>query len=303
MQTRFQLVLLPGADGDLYIRSRQEIAYCLSRVKEGCMKNIPWHTKLVLALVIFLPVYFMIAALGTKIGLWSYKIGLGSLVITAGFPLLVIVAIVAIVSLIVSLVRKPRSKISMAVAGVGLLVPIGMLGSLASIGGTAAENPIHDVSTDTANPPTFSAETMTARAESEANPLNDYQVPLGETEMYAGAPPELAIKSHAQIINDTYADLSPLSLAGASKADAVAAVAAAMGKMGLSDIRSDVEAGRVEGVAETFWYGFQDDVVARVGEVEIDFRSVSRVGQSDLGANAARIAELRELVAEQIGQR
>ena len=267
------------------------------------MKNIPWHTKLVLALIIFLPVYFMIAALGTKIGLWTYKIGLGVMVIQAGFPLLMLVAIVALVSLIIGIVKKPRRKVVIGAAAVGLLVPFAALGSLASLGGTAAENPIHDVATDTANPPMFSAETMAARAESEANPVNDYQIPLGETEMYAGAAPELAIKSHAQIINDTYANLSPLPLGGASKSDAVAAVAAAMGNMGLSDIRTDAEAGIVEGVAETFWYGFKDDVVARVGDAEIDFRSVSRVGQSDLGANAARIAELRELVAAQIGQR
>jgi uncharacterized protein (DUF1499 family) len=49
-------------------------------------------------------------------------------------------------------------------------------------------------------------------------------------------------------------------------------------------------------VAETFWYGFKDDVVVRVARGKIDFRSVSRVGLSDLGANAARIAKLRERV-------
>jgi uncharacterized protein (DUF1499 family) len=191
----------------------------------------------------------------------------------------------------------------MAIAVLGLVVPLGAFATLASMRATAADNPIHDVATDTANPPEFSRLTMIARAEAEANPLADYQTPLAELEMYASAPPELAIKSHAQIINDTYATLSPLPLGGASKADAVAAVAAAMGNMGFTNIRSDVEEGRVEGVAETFWFGFKDDVVARVGDQEIDFRSVSRVGRSDLGANAKRIAELRERTAMQIGQR
>jgi uncharacterized protein (DUF1499 family) len=135
------------------------------------------------------------------------------------------------------------------------------------------------------------------------NPVHDYQLPLGEIAKFEGSPPELAIQNHAQIINDLYADLSPLPLGGASKADAIAAVAAAMGSMGFVDIRQNAEAGTVEGVAETFWYGFKDDVVARIGENEIDFRSVSRVGTSDLGANAARITELREKVAAQIGQR
>jgi uncharacterized protein (DUF1499 family) len=57
----------------------------------------------------------------------------------------------------------------------------------------------------------------------------------------------------------------------------------------------------VEGVAETFWFGFKDDVVARVGDSQIDFRSVSRVGVSDLGANAARIAELRQRTEALLG--
>ncbi len=267
------------------------------------MKNIHWHSKLVLALIIFVPLFFMVAALGTKIGMWSWQVGLGLLVITAGPFVIGALGIAAIVSLIIALIKKPRSKLAMGIAGLGILVPVGALGMLGSAAGTAGANPIHDIATDTANPPQFSAETLAARSQSDANALNDYQTPLGDLEMYAGAAPELAIKSHAQIINDTYAELSPLPLAGASKADAVAAVAAAMGRMGLSEIRQDAEEGRVEGVAETFWFGFKDDVVARIGEQEIDFRSVSRVGQSDLGANAARIAELRELVAQQIGQR
>ncbi len=267
------------------------------------MKNIPWHSKLVLALIVFLPVYFAVAALGTKFGIWSWQTGLGSMTIGGGPYVIGLLGIAAIVSLIIALIKKPRSKLALGVAGLGILVPAGVFAMLASVSGTAADNPIHDVATDTANPPAFSAETMQARAEAEANPLHDYQTPLGELEMYESAAPELAIKSHAQIINDTYATLSPLPLGGASKADAAAAVAAAMGNMGFADIRSDVESGRVEGVAETFWFGFKDDVVARIGDEEIDFRSVSRVGRSDLGANAARIAELRERTANQIGQR
>ncbi len=267
------------------------------------MKNIPWHTKLTLALLVFLPIYFMVAALGTKIGLWSWQTGLIGMTFQAGVFVLGIVAVVALISLIIGLLKKPRRRVVIAIGALGVLLPAGMFAAFLSAAGTAEANPIHDVATDTANPPAFSAETMTARAESEANPLSDYQLPLGEIEMYAGSAPELAIKSHAQIINDTYAELSPLPLGGASKNDAVAAVAAAMGNMGFDNIQTDAEAGRVEGVAGTFWFGFEDDVVARIGEQEIDFRSVSRVGQSDLGANAARIAELRELVAAQIGQR
>ena len=71
-------------------------------------------------------------------------------------------------------------------------------------------------------------------------------------------------------------------------------VADAMNDAGFADVRT--ENGRVEGVAETFLYGFKDDVVARItpveGGSEVDFRSTSRVGISDLGENAKRIKKL-----------
>lgn len=280
------------------------------------MKNLPWHTKLVLALTAFLPLYFMVAALGAKIGLWGWQVGLGAMTFTAGPFVVGIVAVVALISLIFGLinwsgrkaekedgVKRPRNKLVVGSAILGLIVPAGFVLFGQSVSSKAAANPIHDVATDTSNPPVFSAEVMAERAQGESNPVHDYQMPLGEIEAFEGSPPELTIQSHAQIINDIYADLAPLPLGGASKADGVAAVAAAMGSMGFVNIRQDAAEGRVEGVAETFWYGFKDDVVARVGENEIDFRSVSRVGRSDLGANAARIAELREKVAAQIGQR
>lgn len=280
------------------------------------MKNLPWYSKLVLAITAFLPLYFIIAALGTKIGLWSWMVGLVSMTFTAGPFLIGIAFILATITLIIGLInwsgrkaekedgiKRPRSKAVIGSAILGILVPGAFVLFGLSAASAGRDNPIHDVATDTSDPPVFSAEVMAERAEGESNDVHDYQVPLGEIGAFAGSPPELAIQSHAQIINDIYAELSPLPLGGASKADAVAAVAAAMGSMGFVDIRQDAESGTVEGVAETFWYGFKDDVVARIGENEIDFRSVSRVGRSDLGANAARIAELREKVAAQIGQR
>ncbi len=267
------------------------------------MRNLPWHTKLVLALLAFLPLYFGVAALGTKVGLWSWKFGLGTLTIAGGPLVLGALALVGLVSLIIALMAKPRRPMIMAIAVVALFLSGTIFGMFVGLRAKAGDNPIHDVATDTADPPAFSAATLAARKAVDANPLNDYQQPLGQLEMFAGVEPELAIRSHAQIITDSYAGLSPLPLGGASKADAVAAVAAAMGNMGLTEIRADAGSGVVEGVAESFWFGFKDDVVARVAENEIDFRSVSRVGRSDLGANAERIAELREGTAARIGQR
>ncbi len=58
--------------------------------------------------------------------------------------------------------------------------------------------------------------------------------------------------------------------------------------------------------AETFWFGFKDDVVIRVrpvadgGSSRIDVRSISRVGLSDLGANAKRIETWRARVSAEL---
>ncbi|QYJ06720.1 DUF1499 domain-containing protein [Qipengyuania flava] len=263
------------------------------------MKNAPWHSRLALTLAVLLPIYFAVAALGTKFGLWGWRTGLLSLTVQAGPILLGIVALVALVSLIIALVRKPRK--GWALSLIALLVPVGIFAVLGYIRSQSAEiPPIHDISTDVDTPPAFSEATMQARAASEANTLNDYTTPLGEIEMWASAEAPLANQSHAQIITASYPDLAPLPLGSASEADAVAAVAAAMEDMGFANVTADAGAGRVEGVAETFWFGFKDDVVARVAEGEIDFRSVSRVGVSDLGANAARIAKLREAVAARL---
>ena len=43
-------------------------------------------------------------------------------------------------------------------------------------------------------------------------------------------------------------------------------------------------------------------MVVRIADGAIDFRSVSRVGVSDLGANAARIAALRDAIAERLNR-
>jgi uncharacterized protein (DUF1499 family) len=68
--------------------------------------------------------------------------------------------------------------------------------------------------------------------------------------------------------------------------------------MGLEIVDTNPAEGRVEATATTFWFGFKDDVVVRIRETpdgsRIDVRSVSRVGQSDLGANAARIVAFLE---------
>lgn len=266
----------------------------LARRYAWAIMTMPKHTKLVLALLALLPVFFVIAAFGTKFGIWSWQFGLLTLTFQGGMILLGVTALAALVSLVLAARAKPRANGPVAAAILGLAVPGAALVMFMSAGGKAADNPISDIATDTGNPPTFSPAVMAERTAAGANPVNDYQLPLGQIEPYkTRVSPELAVKSIAQIITAKPDRPAPLPLGGSNKAAGVVAVKAAMTAMGLTDIRSDEATGTVEGVAETFWFGFKDDVVARVGETQIDFRSVSRVGVSDIGANTARINDLR----------
>jgi uncharacterized protein (DUF1499 family) len=60
-------------------------------------------------------------------------------------------------------------------------------------------------------------------------------------------------------------------------------------------VSTDPMQGRIEATATTFWFGFKDDVVVRVTAAgngsRVDVRSLSRTGQSDIGANARRVRD------------
>ena len=71
--------------------------------------------------------------------------------------------------------------------------------------------------------------------------------------------------------------------------------AAAAKEMKWDVIITDPSQGRIEATATTFWFGFKDDIVVRVtadrSGSRVDVRSLSRIGNSDVGANAKRVRE------------
>jgi len=131
---------------------------------------------------------------------------------------------------------------------------------------------IHDITTDTNNPPEFIA-IAPLRADA-SNPVE-----------YAGE--ETAVQQReaypdvvTQIFNQPYDQVFAAALQVAQDS-------------GWELVDSNLEQGRIEATATTTWFGFKDDVVIRVtqgnDEILVDVRSKSRVGLSDVGANAARI--------------
>lgn len=130
--------------------------------------------------------------------------------------------------------------------------------------------PIHDITTDTADPPAFVA---LAEARERAPNAVDYP---GE--------------ATARLQREAYPDIGPLYLQ-ASLPEVLSAAEVLVRANGweLATMTRD----RIEATATTRWFGFRDDVVIRLreedGRVRVDMRSASRVGRSDVGANAARI--------------
>lgn len=258
--------------------------------------------KIALWLALGLVAWFAIAVFGPKFELIDWQTGLGVMVMGWGAILVGVVAPVAVIALIVALVKGPRAE--WWKAALALAIPVAIFAGLLSVRAQGESvPPIHDVATDTADPPQFSADTLAMREDFGANPLNDYATPLGELDMWAervaGEP--IADKSHAEIIAEEYGEIGTIPYA-ADDADPMAAVAAAMTDIGLADIRSEPAERRVEGTAETFAFGFKDDVVARVGNGRIDLRSTSRVGVSDLGYNAARLRELSRAIEARLAK-
>lgn len=132
--------------------------------------------------------------------------------------------------------------------------------------------PIHDITTDTVNPPRFVAAVPLRKG--AANGVD-----------YAGA-------EIAQQQKQAYADIVPLALPVPAREAFERCLAAARG-LGWEIVAAVPEEGRIEATDTTPFFGFRDDVVIRITAAatgsQVDVRSLSRVGRSDLGTNAKRV--------------
>ncbi len=168
--------------------------------------------------------------------------------------------------------RKALTKpLIVAVAGLLLSLPVGGLMGYWSY--RAVTLPvIHDISTDTKNPPEFVA-ILPLRANSPNSAI------------YGG--PDLAAKQHK-----AYPRVVP-ALLDVSTAKAFDLALMEARRMKWEIVGTDPAQGRIEATDTTRWFGFKDDVVIRVAPAgsgsRVDIRSVSRVGKSDVGTNACRI--------------
>jgi len=217
------------------------------------------------------------SGVGYRLGWWSLGVGFG--VLRWAAYVAIVATALAIAAIFVS--RRQPGRQGLASALIALVVGVATF----AIPGTMLIRakqlpPIHDITTDTQNPPAFVA-VLPLRANARNAP--EYGGP-SIAEQQKRAYPAVAPFESKLPPNETFT--RALDTARAMRWDIVAAVPAE---------------GRIEATDTTLLFGFKDDIVIRVAPSpqgsRVDIRSESRIGGSDVGKNASRIEHFLDKLA------
>jgi len=203
------------------------------------------------AVVVLAPVFVLVAALGTRTGLWSYETGHDLLAMQVGAGLAALAAVAAL-ALVVFALRR-RASPWLAVLAVAI--------SAATVGGYAwqvarvTDGPPDDISTDMAEIPGFGA-------------LNDRRGGAGPDETGGVEACPGAVPAMTQV--------------------APASAVWALQEAGFS-VQGGVTVARVAGTHRGFWFGTVHDAVVRIRPGRTDVRVAARDGRPH-GGEACRLA-------------
>lgn len=207
-----------------------------------------------------------LGAYGSGWGLWQF---------TLGFLMVGVALLLALVAAFGGLILLMRRRSSGAIMITGMLTATALIAIIGiQIKRGADAPPIHDISTDLANPPQFAH--LTPRAD-----------------LYAGL--DGGIAEWRRLHSAAYGDIAPVTGQGSPDA-AMRRALTHIEAEGWTVAHNDPR--RIEATAVVSPFRFRDDIVvlatpgADGGAWRIDVRSVSRVGMSDLGVNARRVRAL-----------
>jgi len=211
---------------------------------------------------------FPLSVLGSRLGVFDLKLAFAGIRYTLFLALAVFV-----VGILVAFFQRQRNPDSSKSAKAAVLISlIPLLGIGSQLYAARSVPPIHNITTDTVEPPSF-VKIREIRGESH-NPL------------------EYDAAKLAPIQLEAYPDVKTL-LSQKSPEQAFSKALEVVDQMGWELVSQEAGAGIIEATETTALWAFKDDVVIRIEATDsgskIDLRSVSRVGQSDIGANAKRI--------------
>jgi uncharacterized protein (DUF1499 family) len=239
-----------------------------------------WAGRLGLWLAIVVTILAILSPIGYRLGWWGVPIALLQMIkwaIYLGIPAFVL-SLIALVfgrggARATSDGRSVRAapKTSHALTGLVLSLIFGGF-PLYQYSKVARLPYIHDITTDTEKPPAFVALAASRKA-----------APNGAD--YKGA--EIAKQQKA-----AYPDVVPFD-SKLPPAELFAKAESVARALNWEVVNATPAEGRLEATQTSLIYAFKDDVVLRIGPREggsrLDIRSMSRVGRSDVGVNAARI--------------
>lgn len=215
----------------------------------------------------------LLGGLGYQLGWWSFGSGIQIIRWAATFA--AAAAVAALLGILLALWSGPR--LALIVGVTGLVVSIAAVGPPAWLAYQAKRLPvIHDVSTDTVNPPRYVA---VLPLRTGATNSTDYSEQTAEQQ------------------KEGYPDISPAIL-DVPPAQAMQLAERAALAMGWIIVAVEPQEMRIEATDTSLLFGFKDDIVIRVtgqgNGSRIDMRSLSRVGKGDFGVNAKRIRSFME---------
>jgi uncharacterized protein (DUF1499 family) len=213
-----------------------------------------------------------VAPLGWRLGVWHFRTAFYRLMAASGYLAggSALISIVA-VGLGWNALEAPE------IVGTGMALTLSLL--LAFVPWrykrTLERLPkIHDITTDTVDPPPFQAVLAAREAESASSAT------------YEGA--DIAKQQQS-----AYPDIEPLETPLVPQEAFRRALQAAEAMPNWTLLVQDGATGRIEATQKSVWFGFSDDIAIRVAAngsgSRIDIRSSSRQGRSDFGVNAGRI--------------
>ncbi|MGI9289702.1 MAG: DUF1499 domain-containing protein [Gammaproteobacteria bacterium] len=230
-----------------------------------------WTTRLVYTAIVIIVLSLIAGQLGDQIGLQPF-------IPMLGLMIAILLGFIAFIIVLVSLLRKKATLTAVSWIAVGF----GVLAIYKIVGMAGAGNhPIHDVTTDTQNPPEF-IKVVELRKEGE-NTTSYLDDGTAEKQL------------------ELYPDIETIIL-NEDVATAYARALNAANSMGWEIIADVPEEGRIEATASTTFVGFKDDVVIRVKargtNTAVDVRSKSRIGRGDMGVNADRIRAYGKILSQ-----
>lgn len=190
-----------------------------------------------------------------------------------------------------------------------------------------AAPPIHDVATNPADPPRFTALATIRKTtpngleyggggakmarEEQAQIAKFLQSPAGQSNprhsQVAAACESWGQNCLMVLQRAYYPGVQSLAAPGIGPKQTYAAALAAAKAMGWKIAAADAASGHIEATATTGWFRFKDDIVIEVasdgagGGSVVNMRSESRLGLSDLGKNAQRIKAYMNRLGKRLG--